>query len=162
MRTPTNVSVDVAWRILLGVGCVPGAIAIGMRHTIPESPRFIMDISRNVEQATRVIDRYLKTGTYDAEDVKYHNPNQRVQAPSASFSNFSAYFSQRKNLIPLMAVCYSWFIIDVRLCSVLGRFQGSDRFLVRILWFGPEYFHDPSSDPIQSKCQECSQPSRSS
>ncbi|KAK7690641.1 hypothetical protein QCA50_005740 [Cerrena zonata] len=112
MKTSTTVSMDVAWRILIGVGCIPGAIAIGMRHTIPESPRFIMDVSRNVEQASRVIDRYLKTGTYDAEDVKYHNPNQRVQAPTATFANFRAYFSQKKNLIPLLAVCYSWFIID--------------------------------------------------
>lgn len=115
MKTSTSVSVDVAWRILLGFGCVPGAIAIGMRHTIPESPRFIMDISRNVEQATRVIDRYLKTGTYHAEDVRYHNPNQRVQAPEASLTNFCAYFSKKQNLIPLLSVCYSWFIIDVRL-----------------------------------------------
>ena len=43
--------VDYCWRILIGLGCVPGAIALYFRLTIPETPRFTMDIDRGVQRA---------------------------------------------------------------------------------------------------------------
>ncbi|KAJ5467512.1 hypothetical protein N7475_005264 [Penicillium sp. IBT 31633x] len=37
-------TVDMMWRWVLGVGVVPGAIAIIFRFAIPESPRYLVDI----------------------------------------------------------------------------------------------------------------------
>lgn len=44
--------IDRAWRILLGLGCIPATLALYFRLTIPETPRFTMDIERNVQQVT--------------------------------------------------------------------------------------------------------------
>lgn len=42
--------IDRSWRIMLGLGCIPATLALYFRLTIPETPRFTMDIERNVKQ----------------------------------------------------------------------------------------------------------------
>ncbi|KAG1735810.1 major facilitator superfamily domain-containing protein [Suillus lakei] len=107
---PCVVPVDHTWRLLIGLGCVPGVIALYFRLTIPETPRFTMDIERNVAQATADIDNVLTNGksVFD-EDA----PVQRVKAPKATRADFRAYFGQWKNLKVLIGTSYSWFALDI-------------------------------------------------
>lgn len=105
---------DYCWRILIGLGCVPGVIALYFRLTIPETPRFTMDIDRNVQRAAMDIGNVLgpkgsSTGVYwmDPEAVV-----QRAYAPHRSRSDFIAYFGQWPNLQLLFGVAYSWFAVD--------------------------------------------------
>lgn len=51
-----QLGVDYAWRVLIGFGCVPGAAALYFRLTIPETPRYTMDVERNVKQASQDVD----------------------------------------------------------------------------------------------------------
>ncbi|KAI8982731.1 phosphate transporter [Trametes punicea] len=90
--------VDYMWRLLIGLGCVPGAVALYFRLTIPETPRFTMDVERNVRRAARDVD---------------HAVIRRVRSPKASRRDFARYFSKKENLVPLIGMCYSWFAIDV-------------------------------------------------
>ncbi|KAH7107655.1 phosphate permease [Auriculariales sp. MPI-PUGE-AT-0066] len=102
--------VDYCWRLLIGLGCVPGVIALWYRLSIPETPRFTMDVERNVHQATQDVDTFLNTGTYAVD------PNavvQRVRLPVASREDFFAYFSKWKNLKVLLGTAYSWFALDI-------------------------------------------------
>lgn len=106
--------IDYMWRLLIGLGCVPGAIALYFRLTIPETPRFTMDIERNVVQASKDVDTFLTSGTY------YVDPDavsQRVQAPKASGRDFRAHFGKWANFKVLFAASYAWFALDV---SVVG------------------------------------------
>jgi PHS family inorganic phosphate transporter-like MFS transporter len=84
---PIPLSVDSVWRLIIGLGCVPAAIALYARLTIPESPRFTMDIARNVHQAAQDINVYLTPGPfgYDAEAVR-----RRAEEPRASRRDFVA------------------------------------------------------------------------
>ncbi|KAI0349749.1 MFS general substrate transporter, partial [Trametes cingulata] len=102
--------VDYMWRLLIGLGCVPGAVALYFRLTIPETPRFTMDVERNVRQAARDVDRIMAARAYgdDGEEII-----ERVRAPKASRRDFARFFSKRENLVPLVGMCYSWFAIDV-------------------------------------------------
>ncbi|PCH42214.1 phosphate permease [Wolfiporia cocos MD-104 SS10] len=103
-------SVDAMWRILIGLGCVPGAIALYFRLTIPETPRFTMDVERNVKQAAQDVDNFLTTGSY------YVDPDavvQRVQAPKATRADFLAYYSKWENLRLLLGCAWSWFALDI-------------------------------------------------
>src|SRR5258706_7195612 len=102
--------VDNMWRILIGLGCLPGAVALYYRLTIPETPRFTMDIERNVQQATNYVDNFLSTGTFyvDPDAVR-----QRVDAPKASRRDFANYFSKWKNLKILIGCAWSWFALDI-------------------------------------------------
>ncbi|KAJ7227079.1 inorganic phosphate transporter [Mycena pura] len=102
--------VDYMWRILIGIGCIPGVIALYFRLTIPETPRFTMDIERNVIQASDDINNVLTTGTFitDPDAIV-----QRVDAPRASWADFRAYFSKWENAKILIGTSYSWFALDI-------------------------------------------------
>lgn len=102
------------WRILIGFGCVPGALALLFRFTIPETPRWTMDIARNVNQASQDVDTFLRTGTYFVDkDARV----EVVQAPKASWRDWWFYHKQRKNWFVLVGTCYSWFALDVSTIS---------------------------------------------
>lgn len=105
-------AIDYMWRLLIGLGCVPGALGLYFRLTIPETPRFTMDIERNVQQAAADIDRLLETGDFqiDRDEVV-----QRVDAPKATKEDFITYFSRWENLKILIGTAYSWFALDVRI-----------------------------------------------
>lgn len=58
---PDYRAVDYVWRIVIGIGMIPGLLAIYSRMTIPESPRFTMDVERNLDQASSDAD-FVKFG----------------------------------------------------------------------------------------------------
>lgn len=107
-------SVDYMWRILIGLGCVPGVVALYFRLTIPETPRFTMDIERNIDQATADI----KTVLTNDRRVVNDDLVQRVEAPRASWADFRAYFGQIQNFKVLFGCAYSWFALDVSILHV--------------------------------------------
>ena len=100
--------VDYIWRILIGLGCIPGCLALYCRLTIPETPRFTMDIERNVQRAAADIQLVLTT-----EELEYHPDLQRAEVPRATWADFRRYFSRWENGTVLFATAYSWFAIDV-------------------------------------------------
>lgn len=111
------------WRILIGIGCVPGVIALFFRLTIPETPRFTMDIERNINQAEQDIDNFLRTGTFVVDpDARI----ERVQARKASWSDFKKYFSNLENLRVLVGCAYCWFALDVSLILVSYVFSSAE------------------------------------
>ncbi|KAI0279767.1 phosphate transporter [Russula aff. rugulosa BPL654] len=102
--------VDYCWRLLIGLGCIPGCVALYFRLTIPETPRFTMDIERNVRQATEDIENVIATGQFYVDSDA---AVQRVRAPKMSRRDFIAYFSQWKNGKILFGAAYSWFALDI-------------------------------------------------
>ncbi|TFK88822.1 inorganic phosphate transporter [Polyporus arcularius HHB13444] len=104
-------SLDQIWRLIIGLGCVPAAVAIYFRLTIPETPRFTMDIERNIKQASSDVDTLLSR-----EDTYTVDPDaltQRVQARQATRHDFRSYFSKWENLKVLIGTSYSWFALDI-------------------------------------------------
>lgn len=102
--------IDSCWRLLIGLGAIPGCAALLFRLTIPETPRFTMDVERNVSQAAQDVDTFLTTGTYNI------NPDamvERVTAPMASWNDFKRHFGQWKNFKVLFGTAYTWFALDV-------------------------------------------------
>lgn len=49
--------IDIAWRIIIGVGAIPALLAVVARLSIPESPRFILDVEDNPNEAIDTLDR---------------------------------------------------------------------------------------------------------
>ncbi|PPQ69014.1 hypothetical protein CVT24_000089 [Panaeolus cyanescens] len=101
--------VDVMWRLLIGLGCVPGVVALYFRLTIPETPRFTMDIERNIGQATADIKEVLHEDGHPKRDLYV----ERIETPRASWSDFCAYFGQWKNFKIIFGTAYSWFALDI-------------------------------------------------
>jgi len=103
-------AIDQCWRTLIGVGCVPACIALYFRLTIPETPRYTMDIERNIKQASQDVDTYLTTGTYVVDPVRNH---ERAELPKASWSDFIRHFSKWENGKVLFGTAYTWFALDI-------------------------------------------------
>jgi PHS family inorganic phosphate transporter-like MFS transporter len=117
------VYLDYCWRILIGLGCVPGVIALYFRLTIPETPRFTMDIDRDIQRAKADIENVLGPNGVSAA-VYWVDPDavvQRAEAPRQSRRDFIEYFARPSNLLLLFGVSYSWFAIDVSLTLFLSR-----------------------------------------
>ncbi|KAF5359520.1 hypothetical protein D9756_003148 [Leucocoprinus leucothites] len=103
-------SIDPLWRLLIGLGCVPGVIALYFRLTIPETPRFTMDIERNILQATADIKAVMAGGSGGADDEIIV---QRADVPKASWSDFINHFGKWENGKVLLGTAYSWFALDI-------------------------------------------------
>ena len=92
--------VDYCWRFLIGLGCVPGAIVLYFRLTIPETPRFTMDIDQDIQKARTDIENVLGPNGGSAA-VYWVDPDavgQRADAPRGGFGNPIDYFAQPDNL----------------------------------------------------------------
>jgi PHS family inorganic phosphate transporter-like MFS transporter len=115
--SPTNLEhIDYCWRILIGAGCVPGVVALYFRLTIPETPRFTMDIERNVKQACRNVEAVLSAngvapGSGALTDRHPRSVQMRQERASVISSGILA--SGRMH-VSLFATAYSWFALDVR------------------------------------------------
>ena len=109
---------DKMWRIIIGFGAVPGCVALYFRLTIPETPRYTFDVSRDVVKAGSDIKAYLADKPEGIPDEV-----NRVQAlregapqlvlPKASWSDFFGHYSQWKYGKVLLGTSASWFLLDV-------------------------------------------------
>ncbi|CCM03079.1 uncharacterized protein FIBRA_05199 [Fibroporia radiculosa] len=129
-------NIDQMWRIIIGLGCVPAVVALYFRLTIPETPRFTMDIERNVQKAARDVDAFLATETYT---VSPDAAMRRLETKRASKEDFRSYFSKWKNFKVLFGTAYSWFALDI---AVYGLGLNSSIILTAI------GFGSPSKDLI--------------
>ncbi|CAA7265545.1 unnamed protein product [Cyclocybe aegerita] len=103
-------AVDFMWHLLIGLGCVPGVIALYFCLTIPETPRFTMDIEHNIDHASADIKNVL---TNQRNRLDEDAPVQCIEAPKASWNNFTTYFGQWKNFKIIFGTSYSWFALDI-------------------------------------------------
>lgn len=127
LNDPDHSAVDFLWRLIIGLGMVPGMFALWSRLTIPESPRFTLDVERNLEQAAAnaefVQNGALATPSFPCyfwltislgkfDRLEEHRPSSRVDVPIASRRDFRKYFSDWSNLKVLVGCAWSWFALD--------------------------------------------------
>jgi PHS family inorganic phosphate transporter-like MFS transporter len=144
--SPTDLEhIDYCWRILIGAGCIPGVVALYFRLTIPETPRFTMDIERNVKQACRNIEAVLSANGMEPGVwcVDRRACTERTDAPRASIRDFKQYFGQWKNARVLFATAYCWFALDVRTTFTFRWSKYGSNVIAHldcVLWARPELF----------------------
>ncbi|KAF9141162.1 Inorganic phosphate transporter pho84, partial [Linnemannia schmuckeri] len=113
---PSNL--DYVWRILIGFGCIPALVAVYFRLTIPETPRYVLDIENDVHRAERDVATVFKedcNGNLVKED---EDGNKKVilsnpEIVKGSFSDFCRYFSKWQNFKVLFGTSMAWFALDV-------------------------------------------------
>ncbi|GAA6028201.1 hypothetical protein JCM8097_006911 [Rhodosporidiobolus ruineniae] len=113
LNDPVNYAhhIDFVWRLVIGLGAVPGAVALYFRLTLPETPRFTMDVERNIKQASTDVDAFLASGHY-VHDSQPTN-DVVVEAPKATLRDFCRHFGKWENGKVLFGTAYSWFALDV-------------------------------------------------
>lgn len=86
-------AIDRLWRLVVGIGIIPAVIALAFRFTIPESPRYKLDILRNVQSVFEDTKDYFGEPILDAEGGELHvlpvGPTVQVQDISRRSSTSS-------------------------------------------------------------------------
>ena len=102
----------------LGFGAVPAVVALYFRLTIPETPRYTFDVSRDVEKAKVDVSAYM-TGKHEGIPDQMLRAKMLVAAeeeftiPKASWRDFLSYYGKWKNGKVLFGTAGSWFLLDV-------------------------------------------------
>lgn len=111
---------DAMWRIVVGFGCVPGCVALYFRLTIPESPRYTLDVEYDIEKGVADGGKFSSgmRGNADETDVQQLRVTERttaeiIQPPKASFGDFRRHFGQWKHFKILLGTAGCWFMLDV-------------------------------------------------
>ncbi|KAJ5175440.1 major facilitator superfamily domain-containing protein [Penicillium canariense] len=124
-------TLDSVWRWVVGVGCIPALLAILWRFSIPESPRYTMDVAHDPKQALAATKRQFRRTARLLEsipttadgDATHTRPNPRSlstspaltpspgpeREPDASFWDF---FIHQGNIRYLAATSICWFLLD--------------------------------------------------
>ena len=121
---------DQMWRILVGFGAVPGCLALYYRLTIPESPRYQLDVNADTEVQKVTINNETKLDHIDSSDGHsenlaasiYHDEERMIEQmygsdtavpQKASFKDFCRHFGQWKYGKILLGTAGTWFMLDV-------------------------------------------------
>lgn len=113
-----GLAVDKMWRVIIGMGAVPGCIALYYRLTIPETPRYTFDVSRDIVQGGSDIKAYMANKPHGNPDEVAHAQSVRddaavLEVPKASWSDFMGHFGQWKYAKVLIGTAGSWFFLDI-------------------------------------------------
>ncbi|KAJ1725657.1 hypothetical protein LPJ53_000136 [Coemansia erecta] len=112
-------TLDYVWRIIMGLGVVPGLIALYFRLTIPETPRYTLDIEQNVHQAARDIKTTIgKSTDDDTESAPLQRPAAENKVQKPTWTEFYHHFKKWKNFRVLMGTSVTWFALDVAFYGV--------------------------------------------
>ncbi|KAJ1936926.1 hypothetical protein GGF37_005414, partial [Kickxella alabastrina] len=112
---------DYVWRITMGLGAVPGLAALYFRLTIPETPRYTLDVEQDIRQATRDIKSTV--GNKSDNNMQTDNTLEPLHSGAAtvaesksqkpSWKEFYHHFKKWKNFKVLMGTSVTWFALDV-------------------------------------------------
>ncbi|OCK99538.1 phosphate permease [Cenococcum geophilum 1.58] len=113
-----GLAVDKMWRIIIGFGAVPGCIALYYRLTIPETPRYTFDVSRDIVKGGSDIKAYVAGHAGGSPDEitrvrQMAEDSSQLEIPQASWRDFFTHYTQWKNGKVLLGTAGSWFLLDV-------------------------------------------------
>ncbi|KAI8983770.1 major facilitator superfamily domain-containing protein [Pilobolus umbonatus] len=98
-------NLDYVWRLCIGLGAVPAVATIYLRFTMPESPRYSLDVEHDIEAAAQA------KGQVVSEELAQQYTKTEVKRDH--WAEFRAYFGQWKYFKVLLGTSLSWFLLDV-------------------------------------------------
>ena len=140
-----GLALDSAWRLVYGVAAVPAALALLLRLSIPESPRYTFDVARDADLANFDLDFTAGTDSQkgDESNGQAHQFRQAEFPPKASWEDAKDYFITRGNWRHLLATAGAWMLLDL---SFYGLGLSSPQIVAGI-YNGCRVSQDPLSEP---------------
>ncbi|ORY93069.1 phosphate transporter [Syncephalastrum racemosum] len=106
-------NLDYVWRICIGFGAVPAVMTIYGRLTLPESPRYSVNVKQDEEAARHALERTAsfrrRSSVRDPEKDRETHPETEEVSVLASKSHFAKW----KNLKVLLGCSLCWFFMDI-------------------------------------------------
>lgn len=121
LTTPTEINeskiiVDSVWRWVIGIAVIPAAIAILARLTIPETPRYYVDIMKDLRKAVKNALQVYKTKKVTETNPVAAGPvRQNSDQNDHWYSGAWAYLNRdsRRALWRLISISVLWGLMDV-------------------------------------------------
>ncbi|ORY38749.1 MFS general substrate transporter [Rhizoclosmatium globosum] len=104
---------DIVWRIALGAGVIPAIGALYFRLTIPETPRFTVDVIGDTDKAQSDVEKVLALNNVQSVASSWNQDEVATAKVAVRQGDFMTYFSQWKNFKVLLGCAYCWFALDV-------------------------------------------------
>ncbi|KAH8836721.1 hypothetical protein MCOR29_007375 [Pyricularia oryzae] len=113
-----RLAADRSWRLIVGIGALPACFAMYYRITIPETPRYTLDVAQDIEKAEADVKAYMCSqpeGTVDplARARAKRLASISLDIPSASWPDVYSYFRQWRHLKILIGTTVPWFSLDL-------------------------------------------------
>lgn len=108
-------ALNYCWRVIAGFGAIPALLAVYFRLTIPETPRYAMDVLNDVDKGAEATDVFLDGGRSASEVavLDEQTKDKRKSAFEAYKYAFSTHFSKWVNLKVLLGCALTWFFLDI-------------------------------------------------
>ncbi|CAO3628967.1 unnamed protein product [Mucor fragilis] len=106
-------NLDYVWRLCIGLGAVPAVATVYLRFTMPESPRYALNVKHDIEEAAAaaaVKGEQLQEAHVEAERERTVHGDEKKRD---HWAEFRAYFGQWKHLKVLLGTSLSWFLLDI-------------------------------------------------
>ncbi|GAA5795150.1 hypothetical protein HPULCUR_000504 [Helicostylum pulchrum] len=107
-------NLDYVWRLCIGLGAIPAVGSVYLRFSMPESPRYSLNVNHDVEQAAASIaieGSMLQEAAIEASRQRMFNPLDDQK--QSHWPMFRAYFRQWKHFKVLLGTSLSWFFLDI-------------------------------------------------
>lgn len=111
-----RIDIDGTWRLVVGISAVPALLAIGLRLTIPETPRYYAGIEKNIGKAVKSV---KQVGGKEDDLLSIHSDIQptrgrKYEDSTPWFSSAWSYlWGRQQGWKPLVGVSLLWFLLDV-------------------------------------------------
>ncbi|KAJ1908435.1 hypothetical protein LPJ81_000051 [Coemansia sp. IMI 209127] len=109
-----QLALDYVWRIIMGLGAVPGLVALYFRMTIPETPRYTLDVEKDAHRAARDVKAAVGNKEVDESAAPlYQVSRQPPKSTKPTWTEFYHHFKHWRHLKVLLGTSISWFALDV-------------------------------------------------
>jgi MFS transporter, PHS family, inorganic phosphate transporter len=113
-------SLDAVWRIIIGFGALPAAVALVFRLTIPESIRYTLHVMNNNDHADVDLlffpqDQNANGDESGSHDVDSNGAPSGVQSNPGehSFADFKRHFIRDGHWTTLAGTSFAWLLLDL-------------------------------------------------
>ena len=114
-------NLDYAWRIMIGIGCIPSMFSVYYRFKIQETPQFQKTAKEIEKRRKSLVSEHQhnidipnpEEGLDDKLRAQSHPLLQHPHADSEVIITFGSYFGQWENCKILIGTAVSWFALDV-------------------------------------------------
>jgi PHS family inorganic phosphate transporter-like MFS transporter len=110
-------NLDYVWRIMAAFGLIPALSAVYYRWTMPETPRYSLEVRGNAQQAAMDARKYLQRE--EEVDLSENIEPGLVQEPTIKQklyeyqARFLQHFGKFENAKVLIATSMCWFLLDI-------------------------------------------------
>ncbi|PIA15543.1 MFS general substrate transporter [Coemansia reversa NRRL 1564] len=147
---------DYVWRIIIGVGCIPGVATLYWHLTMADSTRFqniqVTNNPSNIDSIDSEDDKFLVVDSQSINISSQSSENSPrsvpVVEPQQHVKSFGQYFGEWRHLKVLLGTSIAWFALDVAFYGI----NLNSSVVIKAIGFAGNIREDKPSHFIKRNC----------